>query len=296
MIGFNGGLIGKERNPAFTESLPGVWTLQQQVIAQSVGNWPNNYDADARVYIAAVETADGQQLELGVRDAINDFVVGCKDDNIWSAIKASCILAGARTLSGALVPLVGTAPTNFNFVSGDYNRETGLIGNGSTKYLNANRASNTDPQNNHHLSVYVSTAATTGVGANTRAYIGVGGNDSGATHIVSTFTGSPTGIVVRNRTSTGTFKGAHTDTGFLGMSRNASASYLARTVGSNATINLTSETSQVINNHVFATNWSATSLISNPRIAFYSIGENLDLALLDSRVTTLISDIAAAIP
>jgi hypothetical protein len=194
------------------------------------------------------------------------------------------------------VPLVGTAPTNFNFVSGDYNRETGLIGDGSTKYLNANRASNTDPQNNHHLSVYVSTAATTGVGANTRAYIGVGGNNSGATQIVSTFTGSPTGIVVRNRTSTATFKGAHTDTGFLGMSRNASASYLARTVGSNVTINLTSQTSQLINYHVFATNWSTSSLISNPRIAFYSIGEDLDLALLDSRVTTLISDIAAAIP
>ena len=38
-----------------------------------------------------------------------------------------------------------------------------------------------------------------------------------------------------------------------------------------------------------ATNW-------NGRLAFYSIGEYLDLAILDARVTTLINAIAAAIP
>jgi hypothetical protein len=106
-----------------------------------------SFDADAQTYITAVETADGQALETATRYAINNFVIGCKQDGIWSAIKASCILAGARTLSGALVPLVGTAPTNFNFVSGDYNRKTGLVGDKSTKYLDSNRNNNADPQN-----------------------------------------------------------------------------------------------------------------------------------------------------
>jgi len=92
-----------------------------------------SYDADATTYFAAVEAADGQSLESGVKTAINDFIVGCKADGTWSALKASCILAGARTLSGALVPLAGTAPTNYNFVSGDYNRKTGLVGNGYSK-------------------------------------------------------------------------------------------------------------------------------------------------------------------
>ena len=32
------------------------------------------------------------------------------------------------------------------------------------------------------------------------------------------------------------------------------------------------------------------------RLSFYSIGENLDLAKLDSRVSTLMTDIAAATP
>jgi hypothetical protein len=49
-------------------------------------------DADAVAYIAAVEAADGQALETATRMAINSFVKGCKNDGIWPAIKASCIL------------------------------------------------------------------------------------------------------------------------------------------------------------------------------------------------------------
>ena len=122
----------------------------------------SSYD-DTTSYIAAVEAADGQALEDSIKTAYTDFIVGCKADGIWNAIKASCILAGARTLNGALVPLVGTAPTNFNFVSGDYIRKTGLRGNGTTKYLNSNRSNNSDPQNNTHLSVNVTLAPTAGV-------------------------------------------------------------------------------------------------------------------------------------
>jgi hypothetical protein len=36
--------------------------------------------------------------------------------------------------------------------------------------------------------------------------------------------------------------------------------------------------------------------MSNARIAFYSIGESLDLALLDARVTDLINAFDTAIP
>jgi hypothetical protein len=36
--------------------------------------------------------------------------------------------------------------------------------------------------------------------------------------------------------------------------------------------------------------------LASARLAFYSIGESLNLALLDARVTTLINDFAAAIP
>jgi hypothetical protein len=41
------------------------------------------YDEDAGNYIQAVETADAQALEPATRKAINNFVIGCKQDGIW---------------------------------------------------------------------------------------------------------------------------------------------------------------------------------------------------------------------
>lgn len=125
-----------------------MWLLNPYRFGAALG------DPDAQAYITAVETADGQALETVIRDAINAFVVGCKADGIWDAIKACCIMAGARTLAGALVPLKGPAPTSFNFTAGNYNRKTGLVGNASNMYLNSNRNNNADPQDNKHLSVY----------------------------------------------------------------------------------------------------------------------------------------------
>jgi len=43
-------------------------------------------------------------------------------------------------------------------------------------------------------------------------------------------------------------------------------------------------------------NNGSNAAFTNARLAFYSIGESLDLALLDARVTTLINAFAAAIP
>ena len=80
---------------------------------------PVSLDSDALIYINNVEAAEGQQLESGVRQAISDFVAGCKSDGIWNSLVSCCILAGARTLYGALIPLVGTAPSNVNFAAGD---------------------------------------------------------------------------------------------------------------------------------------------------------------------------------
>jgi hypothetical protein len=88
----------------------------QYSLAHQLGKRSGGLDPDAKAYIAAVETADGQALEPAIRTAYDQFIRGCKSDGIWDAIKASCILAGARSLSGALVPLVGAAPTNNNFV------------------------------------------------------------------------------------------------------------------------------------------------------------------------------------
>ena len=236
-------------------------------------------------YVAAVEAQDGQALEPSVVTALDAFVVGCKRDNIWNAIKASCILAGARTLNGALVPLVGTAPTNFNFVSGDYNRKTGLVGNATTKYLDTNRACSSESVNNVHASVYVNTRD-----VGTGRYIG-----AVTTSPIFELIGNATGF--RARVNTGTINTHGTLTtvpAIIGVSRSASASYNWRNgseSGSQATVSTGISTG---NYAVFATNTGTT--VSNARLAFYSIGESLDLALLDARVTDLINAFAAAIP
>ena len=247
-------------------------------------------DPDAAAYIASVEAADGQALEYDVRMAINAFVKGCKADGIWDAIKASCILAGARTLSGALVPLVGTAPTNYNFVEGDYDRETGLKGNGSTKYLDSNRNNNADPQDSKHLAVY----AEVGAGQN-NALIGAGEfTDSGSSYILQ----GSTQAAKLNSGASSAFtggSGSRWSSGFIGINRSNSSNFQYRDNGVSATETNASVSAFNGTTWIFARGGAPTSIYDD-RLSFYSIGEALDLALLDARVSTLMSDLAAAIP
>lgn len=248
-------------------------------------------DADAIRYLAAVETADGQALERAVRLAVDTFVISCKADGIWNAIKASCILAGARTLAGALVPLVGTAPTNGGdfFVSADYDRKTGLAGDGSTKYLDSNRNNNVDPQNSKHISAYLSSRGT--ISQTIMGYTGaVNGNTSWA---VNTTTGGH-GFRINNLNQTSNFV-ALSD-GFIGAGRSNSTIIDTRAGGSSSTSNSNSAAPVSGNINIFRRTTSPAGTYVNARLAFYSIGESLDLALLDARVTDLITAFGAAIP
>jgi hypothetical protein len=249
-------------------------------------------DSDAAAYLAAVQAADGQLLEPATRQAINNFVIGCKQDGIWTAIKASCILAGARTLAGALVPLAGTAPTNFNFVSGDYNRKTGLVGDGSTKYLNSNRNNNADPQDSKHLSVYVS-SATTSQGNTYPDYIGAGSSNSGASNIGRLNNNGGLYIHVNQGTAAllSTVGGS---TGFIGATRGSPSAIDYRVASVTNNVAQTSQTPIPQNIAVFADLSGVSLTAANGRIAFYSIGESLNLALLDARVTALITAFSTA--
>jgi hypothetical protein len=251
-------------------------------------------DIHAKAYITAVEQADKRELEAGVRIAIQDFIVGCKADGIWTAIKASCILAGARTLTGALVPLAGTAPTNFNFVSDDYNRKTGLKGNRTSKYLDSVRNNNADTQDNAHQSVWVSQAPTSGTAT---GYIGAEAADPGASQITCGGT-EPHRVDFRHRCGASpTSRGTFTQTGFIGQTRNNAANFVTRMGGVNQTSTAASGAPTAIPVLVFArnSNTSVPGLFSNARLSFYSVGEAINLALLDSRLSTLMTAIDGAI-
>ena len=255
------------------------------------------YDTDAGNYIQAVEAADGQALEVGTRQAINNFVVGCKQDGIWNAIKASCILSGARTLAGALQPLVGTAPTNNNFVSGDYVRKTGLVGDGTSKYLTSNRAGNADPQNSFHAAFYRSI-----IGNVEGRFIGSMSADNGVNANVDlylpTAVGDQFNFRIHTVGSNFLVAGGSSALGFVGASRFSSTSTTARIANTNSNSAATSATLTANNILVFARSTPTITVqnYSNARLAFYSIGESLDLALLDARVTALITAFGVAIP
>jgi len=232
-------------------------------------------DADARAYVNAVEAADRQTLEPAVTQAIVDFVVGCKSDEVWNAIKASCILAGARSLAGALVPLKGAAPTNNNYTDSDYNRKLGVL-NASGKSISSNRLNDADPQDNNHNSVYL-----TFTGSVNMVALGGGNN-------ILSRTSNNRARFANRGAAVGFGNNSLLNVSFYGTSRSISSEYIVQTNTTSSTVSQVSSTPTSDNIQIA----SAGSV----RVTFYSIGESLDLALLSARVTTLMSDIAAAIP
>jgi hypothetical protein len=184
------------------------------------------------------------------------------------------------------MPLAGAAPTNFNFVTGDYNRKTGLVGDGTSKYLNSNRNNNADPQDSSHNAFYVSnvgsgngplmTGGTSNVIGDNYFDFGGGAHRFTNRHLVAISQGVPS-------------------TGFKGTSRNTGASYTVRLDLATTTQLIVSQSPSASSVELFSRP-SATRAYSNARLAFYSIGESLDLVLLDTRVSALITAFGVAIP
>ena len=256
-----------------------------------------------RVTAADVAAGNTSGLELGVTDAASSFlqdlvsvfylgVSGNVISQAASVIKAMPIMAGARTRAGALVPVVGLAPTEFGTTSGwNYNRKTGLAANGIDNYLDSNRANNADPQDSQHQAAYCSTYSTA-------ALQGIMGDLSGANAGLSyMYTSGNSGLIASNRCGELGSNVTPNNSTLVGTNRAVSGSYSRRINGSTTTISDTSLTPTTGNIHIFRLNrTSGNFLYGAHRIAFYSIGESLNLPLLEARVTTLINAYAAAIP
>jgi hypothetical protein len=255
------------------------------------------------VTAADVVAGNTQGLELGVTDAfsttlqdlVSDSLLGVSGGVIAqpaSTIKAMPFMVGARTLQGCLVPVVGTAPTNFNFVAGDYNRRTGLKGNAGTKYLDSNRANNADPQDNKHLAIYKTEAPIT----NNSSYIAAQATTPVASASRISDNNGPAVFGV-NASSFTISVHNFTQLGFMGTSRSSSANFNYRANSTTTTSATSSNANISLNTFVFCRNLNGSAnSFTDARLAFYGIGESLDLALLDARVTALVNAIAAAIP
>ncbi len=251
-------------------------------------------DADAAAYVAAVEAADGQALEQGVKDAITAFVAGCKADGVWNAVGAACVLAGARTLAGALTPLKGPAPTNVNFVAGDYDRRTGLKGDAATKYLDSNRAGDADPLTDFHAAVW-QTGLQTGAGSTFGPLIASRppSNFINSSQIIDSAEDGNYQVIARDVPPTE-----------IGFRTPRVANRLVAMSLSGAT--LTMRYADALDATTIAavgsvpTTWQVLGRgdgerHSDARVAFYSVGAALDLAALDARVAALMTAIGEAV-
>jgi len=218
--------------------------------------------------------------------AINRFISGCKADNIYNDLQAACVMAGWDGLAGALTPLVGASPTNNGFLAADFDRGNGLKGNGSSKYLDSNRANNADPQDSKHLAVYATTTSSA-----FKVY-------AGSSFDTSLYRAGDSDLLTRvNRGTVFTVvPGAAAATGLIAANRPAFGTTQARAGGTTVSESLDANTHISENTAIFARLLSGSaSEISDATLSFYSIGSSLSLEDLDTSVTDLMNRIRFAL-
>lgn len=259
------------------------------------------YGAAVRDYLDRVRAADGSGLDRAVTDGINVYLSGLVSANMLgtsggvisqaaSKIKAHCIMSGVNTLTGAFVPVVGTAPTNFNFVAGDYLRKTGVKGDGVNKYLNTNRQNDADPQNSKHLSAYVTETPSADSFIVSSGGAAVAGNSS-----LIRDSGAYKGRINVATGATPLSSSVLTVPAFIGIARSASNAQNIRVADQTATDATASVTPNASVIQIFGRPEAATSR-ADARLSLYSIGEFIDLAILRTLQDRLMATFAAAIP
>lgn len=232
-------------------------------------------------------TANLWAVDRFFRDGKRDGNLGTSATSGSGKIQASCLLAGPDTLAGALVPVLSwmPTPTNVNFVAGDYDRTTGLKGNGVNKYLDLNRAANANPQNDRHISVYVAEPAS--IMGTVHVYLAAG-NTTGADNLARNPTVGE--YFARLSSSVATAQAQAAITGFLGCTRADAATILARFSGSETSSATASAATTSLSTLLFQRNGSS---FTDARLAWGSTGLGVGAAGLTSLDTLLTAYMAA---
>jgi hypothetical protein len=223
------------------------------------------FDPDAASYFSRIIAA-GSTITNDNKLAVDAFIRGCKADGIWSNITQACLLAGPDTIAGAFVPLKGNTPT---YIATDHTRLGGVIGSFDTQTNHT-----TFSKDNIHYSVW-----RTSVSNANHFILTSGGQTTGiGTTSIEVFNSS---LYTRNQSTNAQNAGTNIG-GFIGVTRNLSTSYIRRYNNGNVQLNISS-IATLQNANIFSSTLS--------RLSFYSIGENIDLALLNARVSTYMSSI-----
>ena len=261
-------------------------------------------DTDVINYISGIEIADGQPLELSVKSAINNFILGLKNDGIWDSIKASCLMAGPRTINGAMRPLAGSNPivigNTFSQPSTYYNRNSGILGDGNS-LINTMRDGNADSAIDHHNMVYV-TSQTTSFGFQTligQSGAGYGINDLKMYTILNYGPGIPDYYSVRVNNRSSSFVNTTFNppiTGLLGVQRSSNQSFELwnNTTSKVLSSTVTSPLPTNSNLSIMGKNLGGGSITEGflGRVGFYSIGSYIqNPILLQNRLNQYFKDI-----
>jgi hypothetical protein len=138
-------------------------SLKASINYPFVGPSGPSYDPDAANWFTRVESAGGA-ITLDNKTAFNTaflslkstLVVSSASVKLWDHVGVGYFLMGQESFTnGVFVPFYGNGfnytnygpiawnpATNVNYVAGDYNKFTGLIGDGATKYIQVDQLPN----------------------------------------------------------------------------------------------------------------------------------------------------------
>lgn len=246
---------------------------------------PPGLDPAALTYQANI-IASGSSISPGNLQAASDLFAGCRADpspipgvSNWDAIKEMCLFAGPDDHVGALIAIKGNNPTPSASFAGNHSRVNGLNSGGS-RHVSSNRDNSDDPQNNQSVWTFMTTRG--GLGSTAPRFAGTTPTGNATELITGTdFTG--TNPRFRSQSTTLVQLTVATGFGFIGVSRHLSGSVVCRAWGTQATLTSASAAPRAGKISMFANTGGASPI--DARLLGYGIGEAVDMALLDARLT-----------
>jgi len=258
-------------------------------LRQRKGIFYPSFDPDFLVWYNRVLAA-GSSISATNIVTLNKFFLDLKKNNLWNSITQANILCGVSSLAGALIPIKGATPVNNGFVTGDYNIINGLNSGAlnnkwlDTTILESSFSSNPDSVGRHF---FVASSSLTSPTA-TNKYL-IGSSTLGGSRIYSPAIG-----------------------GSLSMQLNAGSTVagLVPTFGTLAQRIAMSRQNGTLNRYYNGTSTSSANAIGTITtgntigvfgapgqaryetiMQFYSFGYFLNLSLIDTVVTSMISAI-----
>jgi hypothetical protein len=248
-----------------------------------------SYDADTQTYFDARPSLSGSE-----KKAINAFVVGLKADGVWDDLTQVGLLTGGAFSDLFAASIKGPAPTNHNFVSGDFSNtpgNAGLVGDGNTKYVDTNVSNDDITVNDAHASIYLSTGCGNAMGDIVFGRDGAAVMGVFAAYQGNTYAFSGNGFASKAYDSAaGFWISSRISSTRIDLYNNGAS--VANSTGSNSGSLQAGETGTL-----FAIRNGSLTSYSNRRAALWTVGNGLDSAqctALNGRVQTLLSGLAGA--